>query len=197
MAVKIIDHETVEALRDSVADPGLEHPAPVRVIEAGPVFLHAADGVAVVLDWRAVGIFFQQLKRILYRLGSQEFFVPQVVVKLEEAARAVLSPGIADKKLDVEMADHKRVESVQILVALLEPRAVFSQADLREMGGIAPPMPGVRQAPVVGAVKADLRQFRPRLLHEGQVIFMGVIGPVRNHGGEFQGSLRCGGAGGQ
>ena len=38
------------------------------------------------------------------------------------------------------------------------------------------------EAPVVPTIKTDLRQIRPGFLHEGQVILVGIICPVRDHG---------------
>ena len=74
--VKVVDHESVQTLGDAVTNPGLEHRTPVGVVEAGPVLLHATDGVAIVLDRRAVGIFLQKLQRVNDRPRAKEFFLP-------------------------------------------------------------------------------------------------------------------------
>ena len=105
--VKIVDHKTVQSLGDAMTNPGLEHRTPMGVVEAGPVLLHATNGVAVVLDWCAVGIFLQKLQWVIDRPRAEEFFLPQIAVELEKTARPLGAFGISHQKLDVEMTDHR------------------------------------------------------------------------------------------
>ena len=187
--VKIIDHESIPPGPDALAHPRLEHGAPVGVVQARPVFLHAADGVAVVDARCAVGVFFQKVQWVFHRLGAELFLVPQFVVKFEKAARAIFARRFAHEKLDVEMADDEHVELVQIAVALDEPRAIFREAHFRKVCGIAAAVFRVREAPIMAAVKTHLRQLRPRLLDEGQIIRVRVVRPVGDHGGELERAL--------
>ena len=50
VTIKVIDHEPIQPMADAVPNPGLKHRPPMGIIQAGPVFLHASDGVAVVPD---------------------------------------------------------------------------------------------------------------------------------------------------
>jgi len=59
MTVEIVDHEAIDSSFDSVAHPCLEYGAPVWVVKAGPIFLHATNRVAVIGDGAAINIFFQ------------------------------------------------------------------------------------------------------------------------------------------
>ena len=112
VTIKIIDHESIQARADALTRPRLENSAPVGVVQACPVFLHATDGVAVVDARRAVSIFFQKIQRVFHRLGAELFFVPQFVVKFKETAWAILTRRFAHEKLDIEMADDEYVELV-------------------------------------------------------------------------------------
>ena len=106
VTIKVINHEPIQALADAVPNPGLKHSPPMGIIQAGPVFLHASDGVAVVPDWRAIGIFFKQIQRIIDRPRAKQFLVPEFVVPLEEAPWSLIALGIAHQKLDVKMTDY-------------------------------------------------------------------------------------------
>ena len=43
--VEVIRDETVHAARDAATNPGLQHLAPVRVVQTGPILAHPADAV--------------------------------------------------------------------------------------------------------------------------------------------------------
>ena len=144
VAVEIIDHEPIHAGADPLANPSLEHGPPVGVVQAGPIFLHAANGIILVGYRGAVGIAFEQLQRIGYRLGAKLRFIPEIVIELEEPARPVVAIEIAYQKFDVEMADHRCLQLMQISVALDQPITVFLEADLGKMRGITAAVLGVR-----------------------------------------------------
>src|SRR2546426_10038413 len=84
VSIKIICDKTVHALRDAVADPGLEHLAPVRIVQAGPILAHAANVVVVVSDRFPEFIFFEQLKWVRDGFRAKEFFVPLSAIEPEK-----------------------------------------------------------------------------------------------------------------
>ena len=45
VAVEVVDHVAVDAALDAALGPGLQHGAPVRIVQAGREFPHAADAV--------------------------------------------------------------------------------------------------------------------------------------------------------
>ena len=95
VAIEIVDHETIHTRLNTLAHPTLEYRAPVRVIKAGPIFLHPADGVAIVDTQGSISIFFEQFHRILHRLGAELGFIPEVTVELKEPSRPLLAGWIA------------------------------------------------------------------------------------------------------
>src|SRR4029453_15319265 len=92
-------------------------------------------------------------------LWPQFLLVPQIAVELEEARRAIGAVGIADQKLDVEVANDFDLFFVQPLVLLLEPRAAFFQSLDRKVRRIAVIGGRVRQAVEVRSVKPKLNDL--------------------------------------
>ena len=112
------------------------------------------------------------------------------MVKFKKPARALGVLRVAHEKLNVEMADRQRVQLAQVGVAFGEPVAVFLKADFWEMPGITLAVFGVSEAPVVRAVKTNLRQLRPGFTHKIQIFRLRVIRPMSDHGGKLQRPLR-------
>ena len=116
VTIKVIDYEPIQALANALTDPGLKHRTPMGIVQAGPVFLHATDRVAVIPNRRAIGIFFKQIQWIIDRPKAKRLLVPKFAVKLKEAPWSLIALGVAHQKLDVEMTDYQRVEQMQLLV---------------------------------------------------------------------------------
>ena len=72
MPVEIVGDETIEPALDTSFDPRLQNALPVRIAQAGGVFLHAADAVPAGRSWRPIGIFLQKL---LFRLQFDQQLV--------------------------------------------------------------------------------------------------------------------------
>ena len=186
VAIEIIDHVAIDAPLDAAFDPGAEHRLPVRVSQAGPVFMHAADPVALLANRGSVGAAFEQFAGVGDRFGSQFPLVPQVFVKLEEAGGAVRAVDVADQEFHIEMPDHFHATLSQLGVAVGEPLPAFGQPADRKVSWITAIRGRVRQAPEMRAVEAKLRDVGLRRLDERQISWIVVRVPMRHHLGELE-----------
>ena len=110
--VKIIRDKTVHSSRDAAAHPGLQHLAPMRVIQTGPILAHATDVVVVVRDWFPVSIFLQQFNGVRHRLWAKQLFVPLSAIEPEKTARALRAVRITYKEFHVHVTDHLRAAAM-------------------------------------------------------------------------------------
>ena len=185
VAIEVVGDEAVGAAADAGLDPRLEHRPPVRIIEAGPVLLHPADGVLVVDDRLAVRAALQQVQQVIGRPRAELLLVPEVAEELEEAARPVRAVGVADEELDVEVADDLDTAAMQLGVEILEPAAAFGPPLHGEVSGIALALGRVGEAPEMPAVEADLHDLGLGIIDERKVSRVGVLGPVGDQPRKF------------
>src|SRR5262245_46595739 len=146
VTVEIVRDQAIDAALNGGPDPRLEDGLPVRIVQTGPVLLHAADAVAFLSDRRAVGLAFQQLQGVVDGLLAECLLVPQLAVEPEEAGRPLRPGGVADEELDVEVADHLDAALVQLGSQFLLPVAELLKPLDREVARIALAMRRVREA---------------------------------------------------
>src|SRR5205809_7383754 len=62
--VKVSRNEAIHTSRDSEADPGLQHLAPMRVVQARPILAHAANAIVLIRDRFSQSVLLQQFNRV-------------------------------------------------------------------------------------------------------------------------------------
>ncbi len=105
---------------------------------------------------------------------------------MEEAARTFGAFGIADKELDVHVADDLDVPLVQFPIHPLEPRPLLVDPLHGEVCGISLAMGRVGKAPEVRPVEAKLRDLGLGLGDERQILRIAVGVPVGDHPRELE-----------
>ena len=176
--IKVIRNKPVHSASDAAADPGFQHLAPMRIIQASPILAHAANAVCLVRDWHSRFVLFQQINGISHRLRAEQFFIPLIAIKAEESARTFRSIRIADEKFHVHVADHLHAAAMQLGVEPGEPITALAVAANRKVRGIAATKCRVRQTPEVRAVKTDLRNIGFHVVDERQIAGVRVTGPM-------------------
>src|SRR2546425_12468232 len=134
--VEIIRNETVHTLRDAEADPGLQHLAPMRVVQARPILAHAANAIVLIRNRFSESVLLQQFQRVRDGLLAEELFVPLIAIEPEKAARPLRTVRIADEKFHVHVPDHLHAAAMQFRVEPFEPIGAFAVAAYRKMRGI-------------------------------------------------------------
>src|SRR5436189_4687097 len=94
--VKVSRNETVHTLLDAEADPGLQHLAPMRVVQARPILAHAANAIVLIRNRFTQPVPLQQFHRVSDRLWAEERFVPLIAIEAEKAAGPLRTFRIAD-----------------------------------------------------------------------------------------------------
>jgi hypothetical protein len=114
VTVKVIRYETVHTLREAEADPGHQHLAPMRVVQARPILAHAANAIVLIRNRFSESVLLQQFHRVRDWLLAEQFFVPLIAIEPEKAARPLQTFRIADEKLHVQVTDHLHTAAMQL-----------------------------------------------------------------------------------
>jgi hypothetical protein len=112
--VKVIRDETIHTLRNAKAGPGLQNLAPLRVVQARPIFAHPSDVVSLARDRLSEFVLLQQVKRVGNRLWSEQLFIPLIAIESKESARPLRAFRIAHQELYIHMADHFHASAMQL-----------------------------------------------------------------------------------